>query len=109
MINPSPVIVPHIKEGTRSSINFLNVFNQLPFISLPSAASSYAAACTPRAARPDGSGFLDQAASHSTAFAVLQATLGPPGTVDLAAFYSKMQNQQVLKILKERKKIQIQG
>lgn len=66
-----------------------------PFIrlaSLASTSSSYAAAWTPRAARPDGSGFFDHAASHSTAFAVLHATLGPPGTVDLAAFCSEMAN-----------------
>lgn len=56
---------------------------------LDSAPSSYAASWTPRAARPDGSRFFDHAASHSTAFAVLQATLGPPGTVDLAAFCSE--------------------
>lgn len=62
------------------------------FAGLVSTASSYAAACTPRAARPDGSGFLDHAASHSTAFAVLHATLGPPGTVALAAFYPKIAN-----------------
>ncbi|KAF4387554.1 hypothetical protein F8388_011702 [Cannabis sativa] len=41
---------------------------------------------TPRAALPDGSRFLDHEASHSTAFAVLQATLAPPGTVNRAEF-----------------------
>lgn len=60
-----------------------------PFIDLGYyGASAYAAAWTPSAARPEGSGFLDHVASHSTAFAVLHATLGPPGTVCLAAFCS---------------------
>lgn len=57
--------------------------------SLAALGSSYAETWTPRAARPEGSRFLDHAASHSTAFAVLHATLGPPGTVDLAEFCSK--------------------
>jgi hypothetical protein len=35
---------------------------------------------------------LDQDASHSTALAVLHATLGPPGTVDLAAGCNNQQN-----------------
>jgi len=42
--------------------------------------------CTPSAALPEGSRLLDQAASHSTALAVLHATLAPPGTVSLAEF-----------------------
>ncbi|KAK2443735.1 hypothetical protein P8452_21899 [Trifolium repens] len=40
------------------------------------------------AARPEGSRSLDHAASHSTAFAVLHATLGPPGTDNRAEFCS---------------------
>ena len=48
--------------------------------------SLYAELWTPSAALPDGSRFLDQDASHSIAFSVLQATLGPPGTVNLAEF-----------------------
>jgi hypothetical protein len=35
---------------------------------------------------------LDQDASHSTALAVLHATLGPPGTVDLAAGCNNQKN-----------------
>lgn len=65
-------------------------FGERPLFKLAffeSDASSYAAAWTPRAARPEGSRFFDQDASHSTALAVLHATLGPPGTVDLAAFW----------------------
>ena len=47
---------------------------------------SYAATWTPRAALPDGSGLLDHCSSHAIAVAVLQATLGPPGTVSVAEF-----------------------
>lgn len=49
---------------------------------------SYADSCTPSAALPDGSRLPDHCASHSMAFAVLHAMLGPPGTVNLAEFYN---------------------
>lgn len=64
--------------------------------SLAAFASPYAERWTPRAARPEGSRFFDHAASHSTAFAVLQAMLGPPGTVDLAEFCLKKPSKRFL-------------
>lgn len=52
----------------------------------PGALASYAEAWMPRAALPEGSRLPVHWESHSMAFAVLQATLGPPGTVNLAEF-----------------------
>lgn len=49
----------------------------------------YAELWTLSAALPEGSRLFDQEASHSIAFAVLQAILAPPGTVNLAEFCKK--------------------
>lgn len=55
----------------------------------------YDASCTPSAARPDGSSFPAQAASHLAAVGVEQATLGPPGTVSACVFSGKCWSNSV--------------
>ena len=58
----------------------------VPLASGAACFGSYAATWTPKAALPDGSGLFDHCSSHAIAVAVLHATLGPPGTVNLAEF-----------------------